>query len=229
MKMQRIRLLLAFICYILSFFSVEAKRVDLEKAEKVARSYARTTPRLTARRDFRLTKTVSRQIVRKRAGERSLTSQQQQDEPVFYVFAMNENGGFVIVTGDDIAKPILGYSDDGTYDENNPNLAYWMETLSQEIVDAIENSVSQDEQTKAEWEAFESVNEISEQSGGDSVEPLIKTKWNQSAPHRFDCETKNAVVQYVRNNRSCRLGAGHLLVEYCRSGWRQGNNKNYSW
>ncbi|MDR0726234.1 MAG: C10 family peptidase, partial [Prevotellaceae bacterium] len=186
--MKKIQLFVALICYILSFFTIEAKRIDVEKAEKVARSYARTTVRLTERRDFKLTKTVSRQIVRKRTDKQSITSQQQQNEPMFYVFTMNGNGGFVIISGDDIAKPILGYSDNGTYDENNPNLAYWMETLSQEIADAVENGIAQDEQTKAEWEAFESESKATAAaSGGDFVDPLITTRWDQEAPYNNLC------------------------------------------
>jgi hypothetical protein len=164
---------------------MEAKRVDVEKAEKVARLYARITPRLTTRQDLKLSKTVSRPVDRTRPAMRRAA--QPQDETMFYVFSMNGNGGFILVAGDDIAKPVLGYSDTGTYDENNPNLAYWMESLSQEIAYAIENSATQDDQTKAAWEAFAAETDIQSQSDGDHVEPLIKTKWNQSPPYNDRC------------------------------------------
>jgi hypothetical protein len=183
--MKKIRLLSLIMCFMLLFLSAEAKRVNVERAEKIARSYARVTPRLTSRRDFSLSRTVSKPVERKRPATRSAA--QQQDEPMFYVFTMNGNGGFIIVSGDDVAKPVLGYSDEGTYDENNPNLAYWMETLSQEIAGAIENSVPQDEQTRAAWEAFESNSNTYAQSLGDYVEPLIKTKWNQEEPYNDLC------------------------------------------
>jgi hypothetical protein len=212
-KMKKIQLFLAFICYVLSFFTVEAKRVDIEKAEKVARSYARTTTRLTAYRDVRLSKTVSRRVSRPRPEVRS-TAAQPQDEPMFYVFAMNGNGGFVIVSGDDIAKPVLGYSGDGTYDENNPNLAYWMETLSQEIAGAIENSVSQDEQTKADWEAFESESDSDisavSQSGGDYVKPLVKTAWSQNEPYNNLCPE----VSGTRTVTGCVATAMAQIMKY---------------
>jgi hypothetical protein len=164
---------------------VEAKRVNVEKAEKIARSYARTSPRLVKRENFRLSKTVSRRVTRKQPAMRRAA--QPQDEPMFYVFSMNGDSGFILVAGDDVAKPVLGYSDTGTYDENNPNIVYWMETLSQEITDAIENNVPQDELTKAAWEAFATDNDIQPQSVDDYVEPLIKTKWNQSPPYNDWC------------------------------------------
>jgi hypothetical protein len=168
----------------LSFLSVEARRVDVEKAGKVARSYARTTSQLSSRKDFRLSKTVTKRVARQRPAVKGANSP-QQDEPVFYVFAMNGNGGFIIVSGDDVAKPVLGYSGNGTYDENNPNLAYWMETLSQEIVRAIENDTPQDELIKAQWAAFE--NDKPLRASGDYVAPLVKTQWDQWDPYNNLC------------------------------------------
>jgi hypothetical protein len=200
---------LAFICYILLSFPLEAKRVDIEKAEKVARSYADATPQLTARRDFRLSKTVSRRVARTRPEVRSAATQ-PQDEPMFYVFAMNGNEGFIIVAGDDVAKPILGYSGDGMYDENNPNLVYWMETLSQEIAGAIESGTSQDEQIKAAWEAFDKDNGIAAQSPGDYVEPLMKTKWNQDTPYNYYCPA----ISGVRTVTGCVATAMAQIMKY---------------
>jgi hypothetical protein len=182
--MKKIKLFLMMTFCVFSFLTAEARRVDVEKAEKVARSYARATPRLTARRDFRLSKTVSRRVDRPRPATRNA---EPQDEPMFYVFTMNGNSGFILVAGDDVAKPVLGYSDAGTYDDNNPHLAYWMGTLSQEIADAIENSVSQDEQIKAAWDAFAADNDVPLQSAGDYVAPLIRTKWDQSSPYNDLC------------------------------------------
>lgn len=38
----------------------------------------------------------------------------------YYVFNIGNNQGFVIVAGDDRINPILGYSDQGYYDEKKP-------------------------------------------------------------------------------------------------------------
>jgi hypothetical protein len=183
--MKKIRLLAALVCYMLSFLCVEARRVDVGKAEQVARSYARSTSQLSSRKDFMLSKTVTKRVTRQRPAVQSINPQQQHDEPMLYVFAMNGNGGFIIVSGDDVAKPVLGYSDNGTYDENNPNFAYWMEMLSHEIADAVENDTPQDGLIKAQWEAFE--NDNTADASADHVEPLLKTQWNQSAPYNNLC------------------------------------------
>jgi hypothetical protein len=196
----------------LSVLSVEARRVDVEKAEKAARSYTiGSKSKISQRKDFRLRKTVSKRIARKRPEQRAAAqqaqqqqqqqaqqqqSQQQEDEPLFYVFAANGNDGFIIISGDDVAKPVLGYSDDGTYDDNNPNLAYWLENLSQEIEYAIVNSLPQDEQIKAKWEALER-DEQPAGASGDYLDPLVKTKWNQDAPYNNLCPEISGTPTYT--------------------------------
>jgi hypothetical protein len=188
---------------------MEAKRVDIEKAKKVARSYARSTSHISMRRDFQLSKTVTKRVTRQHPAVRSIDVQ-QQDEPMFYVFTTNGNGGFIIISGDDVAKPVLGYSGNGNYDESNPNLAYWMEMLSQEIAYAIENGLSQDEQTKAAWQAFENENPVQSQSSGDYVYPLIKTQWDQESPYNNLCP----VISGRRTLSGCGATAMAQIMKY---------------
>jgi hypothetical protein len=189
-------------------FAADAERVEVEKAEKIARSHIRSTRR-TALHDLRLSKTVTKPIVRKRAGEQNLAPSQRRDEPMFYVFSAT-GGGFVIVAGDDAAKPVLGYSDSGTYDENNPHLAYWMEMLSQEIADAVENGASRDDRITAEWETLSDENERPVNSSGDYVDPLIKTKWDQSAPYNNLCPQ----IAGVRTVTGCVATAMAQIMKY---------------
>ena len=47
-----------------------------------------------------------------------LKSSVGSENAAFYVFNANQ-GGYVIVSGDDRAPAVLGYSDKGTYDSNN--------------------------------------------------------------------------------------------------------------
>ena len=205
--------MLALVCATLWFLPAKAERVNAEKAEKVARSYARTTPRLTAGKDLRLHRTVSRSLRRIRpAPQGAAQSATPQEEPLYHVFTMNGNGGFVIVSGDDVAKPVLGYSDEGTFDETNPNLAYWMETLAQEIAEAIEKDVPPDAEVKARWEALQRDYRISPQTSGDYVDPLVKTKWNQSAPYNDLCPD----ISGTRTVSGCVATAMAQIMKYHR-------------
>ena len=55
---------------------------------------------------------------------------QTNDTEAYYVFNAEDNGGFVIVSGDDQIPEILGYSDAGNFDAENqpPALAWWLKS-----------------------------------------------------------------------------------------------------
>lgn len=94
--------------------------------------------------------------------------------PAYYVCNI-EQGGFVIVSGDDRFKDILGFSASGTYDSSNlpDGFAYWMEFLSNEMSAAIANGYEAEGITTTTYSA----------NAGKSVEPLITTKWDQNKPY----------------------------------------------
>ena len=92
----------------------------------------------------------------------------------FYVFNAEKNAGFVIVSGDDRTKAILGYSDTGTIDFNNlpDNVKWWLNYYA-EVIASLEENIST------------SVN--NNQSERKDIKPLIKTQWNQSSPYWDQC------------------------------------------
>ncbi|MDR2581645.1 MAG: C10 family peptidase [Fibromonadaceae bacterium] len=161
--------------------AVQAKKVELEKAERLAQRFVEKKHGQRAKENVRLKHAAKRQ--KQKAGVRMLQSE-PEDIVHYYVFSINEdsNGGFVIVAGDDVVKPVLGYSDNGNYDESNlpPNFAYWMSHLQQQITWAQEHGIEQTEAVRREWERYID-GDISASAG--IVEPLIQTKWNQRAPY----------------------------------------------
>ena len=72
--------------------------------------------------------------------------------PCLYVF--NYDNGFIIVSADDVAKPILGYSEEGRFDvENIPDgLSYYFDHYKSHMAFAIEKGVPADPQIQQEWE-----------------------------------------------------------------------------
>ncbi|MDR3194854.1 MAG: C10 family peptidase [Tannerella sp.] len=175
----------ALVCAMLFLQPLQAERVSVETAGAVARSQASITPRLRAQGGFKLSCTMTKSVQKNRAGLRSASP---QEEPVYYVFTPEGGQGFVIVAGDDVAAPVLGYSDEGTFDESNAGLMYWMESLAQEIAGAIENDLPQDAKTKARWQAFPGENPtVGLRASGDVVEPLLRTRWDQQAPYNEYC------------------------------------------
>ncbi len=53
----------------------------------------------------------------------------------YYIFNTEGNAGFVIVSGDDRTIPILGYTDNGVYDESTlpANFKSWMDSYVEQI------------------------------------------------------------------------------------------------
>ena len=103
------------------------------------------------------------------------TAVQPDGQPAFYVFNKPDGQGFVIVSADDRAYTILGYSDNGSWDENDlpDNLRAWLESYKQDLetIDRLPDypAVSTSLATYT------------------PVAPLCQTQWNQNAPYNNLC------------------------------------------
>ncbi|MDO9152931.1 MAG: C10 family peptidase [Paludibacter sp.] len=111
----------------------------------------------------------------------------------FHIFNIAENNGFIIVSADDRAKAILGYSDSGSFDIANlpENFINWLSVYENEI----KYLISQPENTSLK-SAVASENKQSAALYATSIPPLLRNiKWNQFAPYNLLCpsidEAKN--------------------------------------
>lgn len=107
----------------------------------------------------------------KAASELVYTSRLSSETPVAYVFSNPQNEGFMILSADTRALPMLGYSDNGKFDpENIPDGLKWLlESYSDQLRQAEEKGMP-------------------EYSPGDylqlpAIKPLITTKWDQLSPY----------------------------------------------
>ena len=57
------------------------------------------------------------------------------EKTYYYLYNIGENGGFIIVSGDERAKKILGYSENNSFDENQipEGLQYWLNYYKKEL------------------------------------------------------------------------------------------------
>lgn len=119
---------------------------------------------------------MGRGITTSRASEmpKPIMTVGQQDTPALYLFNKAE-GGYVIVSADDVAAPVLGYSDTGSLDpENLPaNFLWWLNEYEEAI------------RTASEEGATPYVN-ISRADYA-PIAPLVKTLWNQGTPFNDLC------------------------------------------
>ncbi|MCL2282249.1 MAG: C10 family peptidase [Fibromonadales bacterium] len=103
----------------------------------------------------------------------------RKSEPnvLYYVFDVGESGGFAIVAGDDVFKPVIGFSESSEFDYANmpPNFAWYLQNIEKEMLFVLENGQEQTPQMAKEWSA-----------AGDAYTPgtyLITTTYKQSSPY----------------------------------------------
>lgn len=103
-------------------------------------------------------------------------------EPAFFIYNIGENQGFVIVSGEDAAKTILGYADEGSFRTDNmpENVRYWLNFYQQEI------EALRDANLSSATVVSEQVSTIA--AGSMTVAPLLGgIKWNQTDPYNLLC------------------------------------------
>ena len=107
-----------------------------------------------------------------------------------YLFTATD-GGFVLVAADDAARPILGYSPNGTLNpaDMSPALQQWLQDYQQEIT-ALQEAKGYP--VHAEWYALEQ-GLFPKDGDSNGVEPLITTYWDQTYPYNGYCPGGSAV------------------------------------
>ena len=106
----------------------------------------------------------------------------------FYVFNRGGNNGFIIVSADERAIAVLGYSNEGRFDYDSlpPNFKGWLESYDEQI-ESLDNPQS--------YTTPADVQDLKEPSlrasYPASVSPLIKTKWDQLEPYNLKCPSNS--------------------------------------
>ena len=101
-----------------------------------------------------------------------------------YIFNRSNNDGFMLLSADDRAYPMLGYTDEGSFDPNNipPALQYMLGEYSRQIEYANSHP---DVALKSKGVAEARLN--ASRAGRQSIEPMIQTQWDQVAPYNNLC------------------------------------------
>ncbi len=208
--MIRKLLLFAFLP-LFSFTALFGKQVDMEKVRLVAENY------IEAKMQLRNSDNKNIQLVYTAQNSESLRNSDIQKTVYYYVFNIGENNGFVVISGDDVARPVLGYVDSGEYDASNlpPNFIYWMDCLRQEIVYAIEKELTAGEEIQSQWRIYLSENMDELRSSNESVVlPLLSTKWDQGNPYNLLCPSYNSGGKQMKSLTGCVATAMAQIMKY---------------
>ena len=163
-----------FLLLITAAFAAEANPVDLRTAREVAMKFVNANAKtpLRGENDLQLAKTYNI----------------NRGDAAFYVF--NAPNGFVIVSADDCAYPILGYSDEGRrFDVNNVpiQLQDILREYLEQIQYAVENNLQPDEATSQQWRLVKTTGMLSENRDRTQVGPLLTTTWDQGQYYNAMC------------------------------------------
>lgn len=117
----------------------------------------------------------------------SYTAFSERGEACYYIFNVGETG-FVIIAGDDHYRPVIGYSDEGTFNPNDmaPALVDYLEGVRQGVMEASQ-AFSATPSVAADWAMLEKCGRLVSRHGGREDEYLVETKWNQNYPYNYFC------------------------------------------
>ena len=118
------------------------------------------------------------------------TGTSTRGEACFYVFNVG-NDGFVMVSADDFYRPIVGYSDEHSFDaENiNPELRYMLNELIAGRTGKVTGQAVP--QVAAEWQNVMNTGKLISRNGGREKFYLVQTKWDQGSPYNYYCPEAN--------------------------------------
>ena len=202
-------ILLVTICFFPAW--LQAKQVSQESALQVAEMQVRSRNQLRSNQTPALnlihTETADNKVTNALFKSSGITS----TNVIYYVYNV-EGNGFVIVSGDDIAAPILGYSDSGTYDPTNlpPNFVYYMNCLAQEIKEGIANNIPQSEETKEQWDAYLTGSSLKAAASTTPLLDIEGIKWGQNAPYNGMCP----LIKQTQTVTGCVATAMAQIMRY---------------
>ena len=109
------------------------------------------------------------------------SQEEESEQPYYYVFNAGDNGGYVIVSGDDRTEPVLGYVDQGTFDPDNipENMRSWLQLYADQIKYIVDNDLQPNSpELKTRNKMIGTKH---------SVPELLTTRWNQGSPYNILC------------------------------------------
>ena len=111
----------------------------------------------------------------------SSSGEESEEGAPFYIFNAGNDGGYVIVSGDDRVEPILGYVDQGSFDPDNipDNMRAWLQGCADDINFIVENDISPDSPM------LRKCNRVSKTKH--SIPELLTSRWNQGHPYNLTC------------------------------------------
>ena len=128
------------------------------------------------------------------------------DSPAFHIFSDRDKKEIIVVSGDDVTRPILGYSFNYNADENGeipPAMQDWLTEMERQITQARKAGIEQSAEAARQWRA---------PASGNVVKQLNTAKWGQNYPFNLDCP----IFEGARCITGCVPTSYAILMKYYR-------------
>ena len=181
---------------LLSFFALtaSAEKISVEVAKKMAMEFFKNNRPQLSVKNLKMVYDAE-----------TPASRANGEDPALYVFDNPQGKGFVIVSGDDLAQPILGYSYENDFPAENlpPQVEGWLESLKKQINDG------------RKYGAISTPSSRSISRAGTPVVKLETAQWNQGTPYNTYCPKING----ESTPTGCTITATAIVMKY--HGWPQ--------
>jgi hypothetical protein len=187
------------------FINANAKVVPIEQARKVAKNIYYERVNLVKEMPIQSINFTHEFIIT------------ENELPVYYVFNVNNNEGFVIISAESNAFPIIAYSYESYYnpDKLNPGFEAEMKNYQAQISYIREKNLQADDNISSTWEKYLSSSFTKSTSSITTVGPLVKTKWDQGCYYNTLCPVGDGGYGYCNHvPTGCVATAMAQLMKY---------------
>ena len=170
------RTIVSFLLVTLFFGGLQAKPVDVNTAKSLGIKFMNVNT-----------------SVKSSEAELVFTAVTDNGQACFYVFSMQPKG-FVIVSADDRAKPILGYSTEGVFsaEEIADGLESFFTNYRAGFSQMMAANESRTDEAVNDWDRLTATGKLNDAKITREVAPMLTTIWNQSALYNDMCPVDSA-------------------------------------
>jgi hypothetical protein len=171
-----------------------AKSVPVNTARKVAVNHLNKNNQVHALQQWQKGQVPPPAVGRKNETDITQTiTTSENGIVVYYVFNLVPEG-WIIVSADDSAYPVIGYSETGRYDPEKatqpPAFMAWMDNAAAQIADAAALGLEPLPDAASAWNQLSAAPDhyapdLGELAGADTVSPLVQSTWGQGTGEEF--------------------------------------------
>ena len=189
MKQLLLRALAITACVAFSFAGAQAQVITAERAQEIANNFFQNGKQKSA-----AVRSTTATSLNKSADSRILSNGSSNEAPTFHILTGANGEGFVIVSGEEIENPIIGYSFEGTIDTNDLPVGFvdYITDIDAQVKALRKYNAENPQKAAAARSAMQKTNHNATTMG--EVVVLIETaKWGQDDPFNQQCYTSDGV------------------------------------